>query len=325
MPGLWSEATFTAFLSQGLWHAAVDDNVQGECLTAELIRDIVTRYRAHPNDPSAQQEVGLFALAMGVAEWGVSNPAGLPTDPAGKNWQSDTGPDSGKHLMSYAIGGIGISHADVGDLTKFIEDVAVDPGIVPQQHSPALLRLADRSLYLRHKVIYDEIRAAGVCSTTVFPKDLNGEPFKHFVNIGAGDTYCKNYSNGKLNAKDWQVFRTWMRAALRTRAKQEWLAALWMDKYWTPSLQKVPSGPGYIEEVIVNARVRNSAPAVANQAVLAHAATPAERVQRELDAYGAWNPNTLRRRCRLMLRPVLLYRHFAGEEPLQGIKCPPQH
>ena len=68
----FTSAVFDAFLQQGLWHVTVDDNVTGECLTADLIRQIVTRYRAQPGDAGVVQDMGLFALAMGVAEWGVS-------------------------------------------------------------------------------------------------------------------------------------------------------------------------------------------------------------------------------------------------------------
>jgi hypothetical protein len=318
----WTDEIFAAFLKQGGWHEKVDDNVKGENLSPDLIRQIVSKYQAQPNDPNALQDLGLFALAMGIAEWGVADPAGLPPDPAGKNWASDTGPDSGKHLMSYAVGGIGISHADVGDLGKFIRLVADDASLVPAEHRRALLRLANTGLYRRGAVIYDEIRAAGVCAHQKFDIDLNGERFNHFANIGAGGNYCAKYKNQKLNASDWRLFRTWMRAALRAKSKQEWLASLWLEKYWNISLNKVPSGPGYIEEVLVNVRIRNSAPAVANTAMTRPAATVVERVQRELDAYGKFSMKTLKRRCRLMLRPVVLYRHFAGEPPLQGIKCP---
>ena len=319
----WSDEIFAAFLKQGLWHEKVDDNVKGESLTADLIRRIVTKYRAQPDDPNALQDLGLFALAMGIAEWGVADPANLPPDPAGKNWASDTGPDSGKHLMSYAVGGIGISHADVGDLEKFIVLVANDAALVPAEHRQALLRLANTKLYKprkkKYQVIYDEIRAAGVCVPKPLDTDLNGVKFEHFK-WGAD---CAKHANKNLTQNDWRVFRTWMRAALRTKSKQEWLASLWMDKYWVPSLKTVPPGPGYIEEVLVNARVRNSSPKAAKDAPkLRRATTVEERVQRELDTYGKFSMKTLKRRCGIMLRPVVLYRYFANEPRLQGIKCP---
>lgn len=320
---LVSSEFFDAYLDQGLWHEQVDDIRDGEKLDAALLHRIVTNYRARPEDPIALQEMGLFALALGVAEWGVANTKGLPADPAAKSWRSDTGPDSGKHLMSYAIGGVGISHADVGDLEEFIRVVADEPHIVPAEHRQGLLRLADASLYREDLGTYDQIRAAGVCASPAAGTDLRGEPFDHFVNVGAGSAYCARYKNDKLNAHDWLVFRTWMRAAIRNRDMQEWLAALWLEKYWDKSLKKVPRGPGYMEEVIVNVRVRNSSPRTADRALRRPATTIVERVQRELDEYGARDIDTLRRRCRLMLRPVVLYRHFANEAALDGITCPP--
>jgi hypothetical protein len=75
----------------------------------------------------AQQGLGLLALLLGTAEWGVAG-AGLPDDPAKKNWESDTGEDSGKHVMSYAVGGVGILHADVGDLEEYVKWVAARSG-----------------------------------------------------------------------------------------------------------------------------------------------------------------------------------------------------
>ena len=322
----FSSEVFDAFLKQGLWHPSVDDNVQGERLEADLIRRIVTNYRAQPEDAVALNNMGLFALALGVAEWGVSSPdmASLPSDPAGKKWASDTGPDSGKHLMSYAIGGIGVSHADVGDLERIIRDVAEDRTLVPAEHAPMLLRLADRQLYKprngRHAVIYDEIRAAGLCgSAERFDTDLLDEPFHHFDNVGVD---CARHANPKLTATDWRIFRTWMRAAIRTKKMQERLMSLWLEDYWKDSLATVPRGDGYMEEVLINVRVRNSTPVHADRAVKRRATTIVQRVQRELDQYGEFSLNTLKRRCRLMLRPVVLFRHFAGERALDGITCP---
>ena len=111
--------------------------------------------------------------------------------------------------MSYGIGGIGISHADVGDLEEFIRDVAEDRTVVPAEHAPALLRLADRDLYKprngRRQVIYDQIRAAGVCASQEFDTDLLGEPFRHFDNVGMDSEYCAEYENRNLSATDWRV------------------------------------------------------------------------------------------------------------------------
>ncbi|TSD87441.1 hypothetical protein FFK22_017365 [Mycobacterium sp. KBS0706] len=318
--GNWSEAVFSQFLEQGGWSGAADDNITKEVLSADLVKAIITNYRDKPTELWARTDLGLFALAMGVAEWGIADPSGLPPDPADKGWASDAGEDSGKHLMSYAIGGVGISHADVGDLQKFMRYVA-DSGLVPQEHRADLLRLADDVQYRKPGVVYDELRAAGVCAAEKFQTDLSGEPFDHF-DVPPKKSYCTKYANSALQARDWRIFRTWMRAALRTRTAQEWLVGLWMRDYWYKSLDRVPEGDGWIEEALVNVRVRNSARAVANKAVTRPASTPTERVQRELDAYGEWKPSTLLRRCRIMLRPVVLYRHFAGEQPLKGVLCP---
>lgn len=102
----WSDKEFTEFLLQGSWSGEADDNIAGEKLSADLIKRVVANYRANPSDHRAQSELGLLPLTMGVAEWGVADSVGLPRDPAGKDWASDTGKNSGKHLMSYAVGGI---------------------------------------------------------------------------------------------------------------------------------------------------------------------------------------------------------------------------
>ena len=65
---------------------------------------------------------------------------GTACDPAGKDWASDTGEDSGKHLMSAAVDGVGISHVDMEDLSEFITWLAAS-NIVPAEHRPALTRL----------------------------------------------------------------------------------------------------------------------------------------------------------------------------------------
>jgi hypothetical protein len=257
---------------------------------------------------------------MGIGEWGVADPAGLPPDPAHKNWKSDTGPDSGKHLMSYGVGGVGISHADQGDLRDFIR-FAAGTDLVSSEHRDALLRLADPAVYKKSVGVYDQLRAAGVCASKQFDNDLKGEKFQHF-NVSHSKEYCNKYANTSLQASDWRILRTWIRIALRTKLGQQRLIAQWMKDYWFKSLERVPGGNGQIEEVLVNVRVRNSFPVVADKAIKRPASDLKGRIQRELDAYGAHSRKTLRRRCGIMLRPVVLYRHFAGEPQLTGIQCP---
>jgi hypothetical protein len=319
-----SEEVFNKFLDQGKWSQKADDNISGENLSSDLIKKIIDDYHAHPDERDAQIELGLLALAMGVAEWGVADPAGLPPDPANKNWESDTGSNSGKHLMSYSVGGVGISHADQGDLLDFISFVS-DEGLIPNEHKAAFQRLANSAMYVHKKNdgYYDQLRAAGGCAAQQFDTDLMGETFNHFK-VSHKEKYCSDYANKSLKASDWRVFRTWIRAALRTKPGQEWLIKLWMDKYWFESLKNVPGGEGQIEEALVNVRVRNSFPTVADKAPTRYASDTKGRIQRELDAYDEKKHSTYARRCGIMLRPIVLYRHFAGK-PQLDIQCPPQN
>ena len=123
---------------------------------------------------------------------------------------------------------------------------------------------------------------------------LNGEKFDHFEVYGAGAAYCAEHRNENLSATDWRVFRTWMRAAIRTKAKQEWLASLWLEKYWD-----VIIGEG-------SARRRDTWKRPSSTCVsairlpgrpisrwLGRLQQSSERVQRELDQYGEFNMSTL--------------------------------
>lgn len=262
----------------------------------------------------------MLALLIGIAEWGVDG-TDLPGDPAGKKWASDTGEDSGKHLMSYAVGGVGISHADVGDLEEFVRWIAGSGIVSKTDEKAALLRLAEVK-YRKNGIVYDEVRAAGRCSDDPGGKDLQGEPFDHFKGP-AGSKYCSRYHNKNLTEEDWRVFRTWMRVSLRTKAGQAHLLQLWFRAYWQSTLDQVPDGEGAAEEMLVNVRVRNSAPSIAKEAFHRHPPLPAAagRVQRQIDAYADWKLKTARRRWKIMLRPVVLYRHFSGLPQLTGIKC----
>lgn len=308
---------FSEFLRGGKWSVSADDNITGETISRDAASRIVERYNSDPGSPAARDGLGLLALTLGVAEWGLEGTP-LPDDPAGKGWRSDTGEDSGKHLMSYGVGGVGISHADVGDLEEYVHWLSQSP-VVPSAHRRALLRLTELRYGRRDGIVYDELRAAGRCAETI-GKDLLGEEFHHFVGP-AGAKYCSDYENGALTPQDWLVFRTWVRASLRTESGQRYLLALWFRDYWRPTLEQVPDGEGAAEEMLVNVRVRNSAPAVARSA---HLRRPrhkgaAGRVQRQLDAYADWKPRTAHRRWKIMMRPVAIYRSFSGLPPLNGV------
>ncbi|WP_247258206.1 hypothetical protein [Pseudomonas moorei] len=316
-----SDAVVQKLLEGGKWSNTADDNLDGEVISADLVKELVLTYRANPNDRSAQVGLGLLALTLGVAEWGVSKGEDeLPEDPAGTNWKSDTGPDSGKHLMSYGIGGVGVCHADVSDLFDFIRFTA-KLDVVPQEHKEALLRLASPSIYSTKTGSYDQLRAAGLCGAPHYDSDLKGEPFKFFKGT-LQQSYCKTHANPKLSSADWRTFATWTRAALRTKEGQAWMLRMWIAKYWDKTLARVPPGEGFPEEALINVRIRNSLPKCANDALTKPASGAHERIQREMDAYKKCKPDAYKRRCGLMLRPVVLYRHFAGEPPLTGIECP---
>lgn len=55
--------------------------------------------------PADTHSIGLLSLALGAGKWGVETEATLPKDPAGDEWRGPTRA-SGKHLMSYKIGGV---------------------------------------------------------------------------------------------------------------------------------------------------------------------------------------------------------------------------
>jgi len=320
----WSGDVFDSYLQAGQWSTGADDNATGESLPIQLVETIIRRYCEAPNDPDTSDNMGIFALTIGAANWGISGASGLPADPNRRQWQSTTGADAGKHIMAYAIGGVGISHGDVGDLHKFLLRIA-DREEVPHEQRVAIRKLAREVKYRGHAidsaVVYDEVRAAGVCRSPKFDRDLNGELFNHRPQT-AQASYCVARANNAIGPDDWRVFRTAVRQALRRREDQEWLLRFWLDKYWKVSLDRVRNGPGYIEEVIVNSRIRNSSPAVAARAIAPVGWSADARIEHELRAYGAWKPDTLRRRKGTMLRPVVLYRHISTKLRSVGVACP---
>jgi hypothetical protein len=226
--------------------------------------------------------------------------------------------------MAYAIGGVGISHADVGDLHKFLLELA-GRNALPEARRAGLRKLASEVKYRKHDlnkaVVYDEVRAAGVCRNPKFDTDLDGEPFNHRPQ-SAKASYCAKRSNNAIGPDDWRLFRTVVRQALRRKEDQAWLLRFWMDNYWKDSVARVHKGPGYTEEVIVNARIRNSGSGVADKAIAPVGSSPAQRIAHEFQAYGKDDPGKLERRRGTMLRPVVLYRHIAAKLRNAGVPCP---
>src|ERR1051325_5498345 len=173
MPALkLSDEVINTYLSGGQWSAEAEDNIAGESVSGDFIQQLVTAYSSDPASVAARQGLGLVALLLGIAEWGVTG-NGLPQDPAEKGWNSDTGEDSGKHLMSYAVGGVGISHADVGDPKKYVKWLGASD-LVPTAPKPALQRLPTGQ-NPKTGIPYHPVRAAGRCSASPDKQDLLGE------------------------------------------------------------------------------------------------------------------------------------------------------
>lgn len=304
------------FLIEGGWSPNGDDNQNGESLSVGLLRRMVEGRSIET--PDGRGSLGLFALALGVAEWGVKNPQGLPKDPHGNDWKSDAHGDSGKHLMSYGAGGIGMSHADLGELGKFVRKL-ISLGLVPQQYQAAFLRTVSDDRFAHRRVTYDQIRVAGTCSSTKFGNDLLGERFRH----RESPSDCAEYANHNLSAQDWLSFRTWSRVGLRNEEVQRWLLDMWLDNYWADTLTQLPSGPGRIEEALINVRVRNSHPVAAMEAFKQHASTVEAKLDRQMDAYKKYRASAYKRRCRIMLRPVVMYRQLTGQPQVAPMPiCP---
>ncbi|WP_277981186.1 hypothetical protein [Sphingomonas phyllosphaerae] len=307
---------FADLLREGDWTTSADDDAPGEAIPQALLRRMSSGQTLDTAYGSGA--IGLLALTMGIAQWGISDPAGLPSDPAGKGWRTLSAGNRGKHFMSYATGGVGLFHADLTELQDFIDRV-IGRGLVPLRFQGALRRTLDPARYLRHYVRYDELRAAGQCSSQQFTADLLGEPFHHRDE----KTSCAQYANPKLAARDWLVFRTFSRIGLRDADIQRQLASRWLQRYWAKTIAKVPPGDGTVEEALVNVRIRNSESRAANEAFETRVSSVSARLGRQMAAYRKYKPSAYQRRCHLMLRPVVLWRHFQGLAPLklEGL-CP---
>lgn len=295
--------------------SVADDNVSGETLSTEFVRRLVANFKAKPDDVDERRTLGLLALAFGAAQWGLKDPAALKDalgkpvpDPAGQAWKSISSPEAGKHVMSYAKGGVGIAHWDQPTLADFIEAVGVE--LVPADKRQAYLRLKHFK--------FDNIRSTGMCRGAVpSEKALDGLPFGHFQGLSVDCSLAK----GGPTKDDWTVFRTWTRAALRTEKFQFWIFDRWIRDMWDESVEAVRPGEGRIEEALINARIRNSGSGWAGGAIAKSGASTAQRIQYELDHYGKVDPSAYERRCERMQRPVVLYRHFAGLPALPPAVC----
>ncbi|MBZ9898535.1 hypothetical protein LB545_29930 [Mesorhizobium sp. BR1-1-6] len=106
--------TLDMVLEAGGWSSTADDTNQGEHLPLGLVRQLVNDY------PLDTRSIGLLSITLGAAKWGVDGDSTLPADPANDKWEGPTRA-SGKHLMSYKVGGVGLPHLDVEPLADFID------------------------------------------------------------------------------------------------------------------------------------------------------------------------------------------------------------
>ena len=104
----------SGLLEAGGWNETADDRGGNERLPETFVATLVREHSTKPNSPSQSALIGLgvLVLALSVAEWGVAWGGAAPGDPAQQNWRGPTDVRGGKHLMSYALGGIGLPHLD---------------------------------------------------------------------------------------------------------------------------------------------------------------------------------------------------------------------
>lgn len=185
-------------LNAGKWSATADDNGGGEQLPEEFVKSIVQMYEAQKSQPSqkAVDGVGIMVLALSVAEWGVTWTRKPPADPANTEWRGPTDITQGKHLMSYALGGIGIPHLDVDGAQRFLSEVGTRYPKAATDVAPFTNR--------RQTFRYDRVRATGgPCAPhtgdTVIMTDLDGKPFEH----NAMTFEAQNTAQDSIQAVGW--------------------------------------------------------------------------------------------------------------------------
>ncbi|ESY17064.1 hypothetical protein [Mesorhizobium sp. LNJC391B00] len=146
-------AILDELLADGGWTPSADDNNEGERLRIELVQRLVREFASDP------RTIGLLSLTLSAAKWGVEREGSLPADPAGDAWRGPTRA-SGKHLMSYKVGGIGLPHLDVGELAKFIEYLLAEHSTIGGSVERDYLRKLARDLRAGKK--YDQVKTNAV-------------------------------------------------------------------------------------------------------------------------------------------------------------------
>ncbi len=328
----WTNPVLGELMSHAQWSPTADDNARDETIPISFYKGLVAAYKARPNDDTTRRNLGLLALTVGVSEWGVSgvDERELPDPLEEKHtapWASNSNARQGKHVMSYDLGGIGISHLDSDELGHLIEFVAQNfiADAIRAADKTELMKLADPANYLRKRIQYDQVRASGLCGSEPVTVDLFNEPFNADKDHpGVSKENCNDWDNKKhMNGKTWQLFRTYMRMALRSQKGQEWIFNSWLDRNWTRSLNHTLAHDGSVEEALANARVRNSAPALAEAALGMPPGDDTALIQREIDAYARLNDAvTARRRYPFIMRSVNLYRFLDKKPLLTGVRRP---
>lgn len=104
-----SEDDLKEVLNAGHWSSTAEDNPSyyGEQVSAEAFQKWITDY--NELDSESLVGLGLVILLTSIAEWGVVSNKSLPYDPHEKKWMGPSARSDGKHLMSYALGGVGIN------------------------------------------------------------------------------------------------------------------------------------------------------------------------------------------------------------------------
>ncbi|MGO7532775.1 hypothetical protein [Rhizobium leguminosarum] len=319
------DRVFQAILDAGGWSSMADDNGGRERISSETLSEVIAEFQAakkraeeltcgtSPQAASCPEAVaslkdatdalGELNLAISVAEWGIHWSGSFPADPDGHDWAGPPDIKEGKHLMSYAIGGIGLAHLDVGKAQDFLRETSRR---LPEAEGD--LRQFQRAFR------YDPVRAkGGLCSErkdVVIMNDLNGAPFLHGAVKYGGTSYCRRFNPNKLlEAKDWQTFRNWARISLRDREMQRWVVEYWLSNVWRPTLARM-GDKADITEAFVVSRIWNTSNGAAIRA-LENAAGHQDvkrRIRLELASYGHT------RRHGLMQRMGVAFDHIAKEK-----------
>lgn len=306
-----SDGVLEAILAAGNWSTSADDSGGNERIP-QSVAEALVRAAAGASPPrQALVDLGALALTLSVAEWGVAWKDGPPADPAKTQWAGPQSIKAGKHLMSYALGGIGLPHLDTGDGVAFFRQLAT--------RLPDDSRLADYLRGFPADFHYDRVRAAGgLCDGhhDVSMTDIFGEPFHHDAVDFGGPNYCNRFNSDHMHQpQQWQAFRSWARLGLRRQDMQRWIVDTWINRYWLPAYDMVMKQPrGSLSEAFVIARIWNSGSGLATAALRAASAAsdPDERIRLELDDYGARSATYSSRRG-VMQRPGNIYRQLSHQ------------